>query len=414
MSKIHEWPDELSRLDRHYGTTLPTPDTASLAELMQTGKVPGVSIAVGDVDGEFWCAGYGRTGSAESTAGPGSVGPRTIFQACSISKHVAAFGTMRLVDDGVLDLDADIAGYLTSWQLPASEDGWRPRITVRQLLAHTAGLSYNWFPGYAPDDPVPTMPQTLRGEPPANTPLVRASLLPGSQCRYSGSHYAVVQQLLTDVTGTPFDELMRTLVFEPAGLADSSYRQDFPGQRPGQVALGHYPSGTPLDGGWQTMPELAGAGLWTTPGDLVRLDLEIARASAGKSVLLSQDSAGQMLTPQVPGGMGLGTELETIDGQLSFGHGGSNVGYRCFTLAWPGLGTAISAMANSDNATEPLMSVRAAAQRYFPAAVAEPEEALTADQVAGRYLLRGDYPIDIESGGSSALSMTIPASRPPA
>ena len=60
MSKIHEWPDELSRLDRHYGTTLPTPDTASLADLMRTGKVPGVSIAVGDVDGEFWCAGYGH------------------------------------------------------------------------------------------------------------------------------------------------------------------------------------------------------------------------------------------------------------------------------------------------------------------------------------------------------------------
>ncbi|HEY3903039.1 MAG TPA: serine hydrolase, partial [Streptosporangiaceae bacterium] len=162
----------------------------------------------------------------------------------------------------------------------------------------------------------------------------------------------------------------------------------------------------------QTMPELAGAGLWTTPGDLVRLDLEIVRASAGKSALLSQDSAEQMLTPQLPGGMGLGTELETIDGQLWFGHGGSNVGYRCFALAWPGLGTAISAMANSDNATEVVMSIRAAAQRYFPAAVAEPEEALTADQVAGRYLLRDDYPIDIESGGS-ALSMTIPG-QPPA
>lgn len=123
MSKIHEWPDELSRLDRHYGRTLPSPDIASLAELMQTSKVPGLSIAVGDDNGAFWSAGYGSTGSAESTAEPGSVGPRTIFQACSISKHVAAFGTMRLVDDGVLDLDADIADYLTSWQLPASDDG---------------------------------------------------------------------------------------------------------------------------------------------------------------------------------------------------------------------------------------------------------------------------------------------------
>lgn len=411
MSKIHGWPDELSRLDRQFGTTLPTPDIASLGELMQTGKVPGVSIAAGDLNGAFWCAGYGTTGGTESTAKAGLVGPQTIFQACSISKHVAAFGTMRLVDHGTLDLDADIAGYLTTWQLPASGDGWRPRITVRQLLAHTAGLSYNWFPGYGPDDPVPTMVQTLRGEPPANTPPVRASLLPGSQCRYSGSHYAVLQQLLTDVTGTPFDELMRTLVFEPAGMADSSYRQDFPGRRPGQVAIGHYPAGTPISGGWQTMPEMAGAGLWTTPGDLVRLDLELAKAAAGQSGLLSQDSASQMLTAQVPGGMGLGTELEAIDGQRQFGHGGSNVGYRCFTVAWPDLGTAVCAMANSDNASELLVSIGSAAQRYFAGAAPEPENALTADQVAGRYRLREDYPIDIESGPAT-LSMTLPGQVP--
>jgi CubicO group peptidase (beta-lactamase class C family) len=57
--------------------------------------------------------------------------------------------------DELSRLDADIDGYLTSWKLPAS-DGWRPRITLRQLLAHTAGLSYNWFPGYGPDLPLPT------------------------------------------------------------------------------------------------------------------------------------------------------------------------------------------------------------------------------------------------------------------
>jgi CubicO group peptidase (beta-lactamase class C family) len=410
MSKIDGWPDELTRLDRHYGVTLPTPDNASLAELMRTCKVPGVSIAVGELDRDPWLAGFGSTGAS---GGSSPITPQTIFQACSISKHVAAFGTMRLVDQGILNLDADISGYLTSWQLPAADGDWQPRVTLRQLLSHTAGLSYNWYPGFGPDDAVPTMAQTLRGEPPANTPPVRASLLPGSQFRYSGSHYAVLQQLLTDVTKAPFDELMRTLVFEPAGMTDSSYRQDFPGQRPGLVAFAHYPPGDLVAGGWQTMPEMAGAGLWTTPGDLVRLALEIARAAgnADQTALLSQDSARKMLTPQVPGGMGLGTEVEIVDGQRWFGHGGSNVGYRCFTMAWPELGTAVAVMANSDNATELIMSVRAAAQRYFPAAAPAPDDSLTADQITGRYLLRDDFPIDVEASPAT-LSVTAPGQRP--
>lgn len=163
--------------------------------------------------GKAWCAGYGVAGASQ----PDRVGCHTVFQACSISKHVAAFGTLRLVGDGVLDLDADIEDYLTSWRLPASGRGWRPRVTLRQLLAHTAGLSYDWFRGYDAGEPVPSLLQTLRGEAPANTPPVRPGLLPGSRFRYSGSHYAVLQQLMLDVTGARFDELMRTLVLDPAG-----------------------------------------------------------------------------------------------------------------------------------------------------------------------------------------------------
>jgi CubicO group peptidase (beta-lactamase class C family) len=136
-----EWPEELSRLDRHGISGLSTPDVASLGELMQTYRVPGVSIAAGGLDGDAWCAGYGVTGAGRLDL----VNSHTIFQACSISKHVAAFGALRLVADGVLDLDADIEDYLSSWRLPAGGQGWRPRVTLRQLLAHTAGLSYNWF-----------------------------------------------------------------------------------------------------------------------------------------------------------------------------------------------------------------------------------------------------------------------------
>jgi CubicO group peptidase (beta-lactamase class C family) len=397
-------PEELSRLDRHRRSVQPSPDVASLAELMAADGIPGVAVAAGTLADGVWSAGYGTIGAGR----PEPVTGTTVFQACSISKHVAAFGALRLVADGTLSLDADIRDYLSSWQLSDS-DGWRPRVTPRQLLAHTAGLSYNWFPGYGAGAAVPSLRQILDGEPPATTPPVRATLLPGSQFRYSGSHYAVLQQLMTDVTGTPFAELLDALVLGPAGMADSSYRQQFPAGRPGGAALGHHGTGTPVPGGWRTQPELAAAGLWTTPADLVRLELEIIRAAAGESRLLPAELAGQMLTAQVPGGMGLGTWADTSAGYLRFGHPGRNTGYSCLSSAWPATGAAFAMMTNNDDAGEVLAtSVAAAERRYAP----PPDAAAPAPgEVAGRYLLRDDYPVDIRADGGG-LTLTAPGQEP--
>ncbi|RLK23905.1 CubicO group peptidase (beta-lactamase class C family) [Micromonospora sp. M71_S20] len=303
-----------------------------------TDRISGIGVAVGGLDGDVWTDGHDL-----------------LFPACSISKHVAAFGTLRLVADATLDLDTDVNAYLSAWQLPGTGT-----VTVRQLLAHTAGLTENWFPGYAAGQPVPSLQQILRGEPPANTPRVRRELPPGTEFRYSGSHYAVLEQLLTDVTSTPFDKLMATLVLEPVGMADSSYDQHFPNRHRDRAARGHC-GGTPVHGGWHTQPEMAGAGLWSTPADLVRLELEICRAVAGESALLPQDLAAQMLTPQVPGGFGLGTEL----GDGRFGHTGQNTGYRCFSFAWPVSGTAVAVMMNAEDCRDTLLALIELAGRNY-------------------------------------------------
>ena len=304
----------------------------------ETDPTLGIGVAVGRTDGEVWVGGQDL-----------------LFPACSISKHVAAFATLRLVSDATIDLDTDVNAYLSSWQLPGAGT-----VTVRQVLAHTAGLTQNWFPGYADGDPVPSLLQVLRGEPPANTPPVRRELPPGSQFRYSGSHYAVLQQLLTDVTGTPFDELMATLVLEPVGMADSSFDQNFPHDHRARAARGHC-GGIPVVGGWHTQPEMAGAGLWSTPRDLVRLELEIARATDGASALLPQELAGQMLTPQGPGGYGIGTEV--VDGR--FGHTGQNTGYSCFAFAWPASGSAVAVMTDAEDCRDTLVALIELAQRHF-------------------------------------------------
>ncbi|WP_436531676.1 serine hydrolase domain-containing protein [Actinoplanes sp. HUAS TT8] len=282
-------------------------------------------------------------------------GDDLLFPACSISKHVAAFGTLRLVADGTIELDADVNDYLTTWRLPGEGT-----VTVRQVLAHTAGLTKNWFPGYAVGEPVPSMLQILRGEPPANTPPVRRELPPGTEFRYSGSHYAVLQQLLTDVTGSPFDTLTAALVLDPVGMTTSSFNQHFPYGHEHRAARGRT-GGVPVPGGWHTQPEMAGAGLWSTPADLVRLEREILRATVGESALLPADLAAQMVTPQVPGGFGLGTEL----GEGCFGHTGQNTGFSCFSFVWPASGTAVAVMMNTDDRLDLLRALVDLAARHY-------------------------------------------------
>jgi CubicO group peptidase (beta-lactamase class C family) len=209
-------------------------------------------------------------------------------------------------------------------------------------------LTYCWYPGYPRGAALPTLLQTLRGEPPANTPAVFATNLPGVQLRYSGSHYSVVQQLLEDVARQPFASLARDMVFGPLGMAHSGYEPDFPARHTGATAIGHDAGGKRIAGDWRVLPESAGAGLWTTPADLARLAIAVTNAWAGQSsLLLDQATAREMLAPQI-GGRGLGWEVYPLGPSFRFAHGGSNIGYKCVLIAWPeyGLGTVV--MTNGD------------------------------------------------------------------
>lgn len=371
--------------------------TATLAERMDRLGVSGVSVAVIDGGELAWEQGYGVT----HEGGP-PVTPGTIFQACSISKHVAALGAMRLVGDGVLDLDQDVNAYLRSWRLPGNGD-WQPRVTVRQVLSHTAGLSWNWFPGHLPGEPLPTLPQILAGVTPANTPPVRVVDVPGVRHLYSGASYAVLQQVMTDVTGMPFTDLMRTLVFEPLAMADSSYDVAFPDTRPGGVAVGHHTGGEPLAGGWRRIPAAAGAGLWTTPGDLARVAMEIQRPT-----LLAPELVTQMLTPPADGGYALGVEVGGTGPGRRFGHSGGNVGYSCLSLSCVAGGKGAVVMTNGERGATLVFSLFTEIEReYRWPPVDAPPPAPAAGDCAGTYRLRPDHEITVRAG-AAGLELVMP------
>lgn len=175
----------------------------------------------------------------------------------------------------------------------------------------------------------------------------------------------VFQQLALDVTGKPFARFMKETVLKRIGMTRSTYEQPLPKERWPQAAVGHRADGEKVKGNWHTYPELAAAGLWTTPTDLSRFAIEIQRSLAGKSnKVLSQDMVRQMLTPQV-GGFGLGLGLAGEGTSARFSHGGANEGYRCVLVAYQNTGQGAVVMTNSDRGSSVAEEVlRSIAKEY--------------------------------------------------
>ena len=298
-------------------------ETYGLQERMARFGIPGVALAAVD-DGEIsWAGGYGvaRDGTA--------VQATTLFQAASISKAVAAIGVLHLVEHGVLDLDEDVNVKLRSWRLPASEHTADRPVTLRDLLSHTAGTTVPGFPGYTPGTPLPSTVGVLSGSEGANTPAVESFARPGTVTQYSGGGTTIVQQLLVDVTGREFPELMADLVLRPFGMVDSAYDQPLAPHRRSRAAHGHDAAGNAVEGGWHVYPELQAAGLWTTVIDLCRWVIGVQAALRGETGgPISPETARLMITPVGSGAFGLGPELGGEGALRRFGHSGGNEGFR--------------------------------------------------------------------------------------
>ena len=318
---------------------------ASVSERMAHFKVPGVSVAYFDHGQILWARGYGFA----DVAAKKPVTPDTLFQAASVSKPVAALAMLRLVQDGKLFLDEEVNAKLHSWKVPENEFTKEQKVTLRRIVSHSAGLTVHGFPGYASDETIPTTVQILNGEKPANNEAIRVDTIPGTQWSYSGGGYVIMQLLLTEIVDKPFPQIMHDLVLNPVGMTRSTYQQPLPEDLRPSAATPYLGDGQPVKGGAHTYPEMAPAGLWTTPSDLARVAIEVQNEYAGKSTkILSQEMARQMLTRQ-KNDSGLGFGLGNEGANLRFGHGGANEGYRCNLQAYAESGQGVAIMTNSDS-----------------------------------------------------------------
>jgi CubicO group peptidase (beta-lactamase class C family) len=316
----------------------------SLAERMQALAVPGVSIAVIN-DGKLeWARGFG----VAKVDGP-PVTTETMFAAASVSKPVSAFGALKLVQEGKIDLDTDVNRYLKSWKLPENGFTTNEKVTLRLLLTHTAGTTTHGFPGYVPGTPVPTLQQILDGQAPANTPAVRVNVTPGTIWRYSGGGYTIAQQMVLDVTGLSFRDYQDTTVLQPLGMKNSSYEQPLPPSRAAQAATPYGRDGQPITGGARIDPSLMAAGLWTTPSDLALYVMEVQQAKAGRSSkVLNKTVINQMLTRCALKEWGLGPELGGTPGARYFAHAGDDPGFHNKLVGYEN-GDGAIVMTNGDN-----------------------------------------------------------------
>ena len=351
-------------------------------------QIVGLSLAIID-DGKIAeTRAYGTT----TRGGKVRITPNTLFQAGSISKPVAALGALQLVQAGRISLDEDVNSKLRAWRVPDNDFTAAEKVTLRRLLSHTAGLTVHGFPGYDVGERVPSVVEVLDGQ--GNTPPVRVNLVPGTTWRYSGGGYTVAQLLVTDITGQAFPDYMRENVLKPLGMTNSTYQQPLPADWAARTATGYYTDRREVPGRWHVYPEMAAAGLWTTPTDLAKYAIGVQQMLAGKSKVLSADMAKQMLTEQ-KNGYGLGPGVAGSGATLRFSHGGRDEGFDAFLVAYAESGDGLAIMINAnDNARAVSRIINFIARKYdwpgYPQPQPENVAAVDAaphalDAVAGRY-----------------------------
>ena len=228
-------------------------------------------------------------------------------------------------------------------------DNQKHKITLRQILGHHAGLNLHGFAGYQQGQRIPTVEQILNGAFPSNHIKLKLIKNPETGFQYSGGGYVLAQKIVTDVCKHDFCDLMNDLVLSPFSMTHSTYSQPLAENKLSEIAVGYNLHNLQLPGGYNIMPELSAAGLWTTPSDLARFGIEIMKVLKSDSKYLEKNTAELMTTKAYENSpYGVGFAVNQSKKGLTFGHGGTNIGYHSNMVFCPDDGSGIVVMQNSD------------------------------------------------------------------
>jgi CubicO group peptidase (beta-lactamase class C family) len=295
-------------------TTVQQMASPRIDELRRRHGVPGVSaVALTGSEHALICS-----GTDPATGRP--VTKTTRFQLGSVSKPIAAITAASLA--AAIDWDAPLEVIAPLTASTVERNGHHGALTVARLVSHTAGLGVHGFLGYGPGESIPSLADVIAGR--GNSDRIAVEVEPGTEYRYSGGGYVVLEAALQEVTGQGFDALVGQAVFAPAAMATASY-QVRSGDSAGAI------NGAAMAEHSRRFPERAAAGVWASAEDLAGLLRALARA------LRTPDDAfgaavARVVTPAVRAdgrhtGSGHGIDLLDVGGRRWFTHGGRNLGF---------------------------------------------------------------------------------------
>lgn len=363
-----------------------------LPELMREHRVPGVGIAL-IRDGEIeWQRGYGTAETGKDIA----ITPQTSFNVGSVSKSLSTWGIMKMVEDGRIGLHEPAFDYITRWRLPASghdEDG----VTIARLLSHTSGVYGDGVSDWGPDDPLPPIERSLSGLAGARPTVLRWQ--PGTRFQYSNGGYGLLQLLIIEVTGGPFETYMQKTIIEPLGLRRSRYiREDYERIQP--VTTPHHPFDEPTY--MRRRSITVGGGLSSTIEDLANFALALCDlgpdAPPGRSVL-QPETIRAMLTPApaANGRWGLGYCIAPLSPEARLvGHTGGTTGWISDYWIDPERANGFVLLSNSTNAVDLHVRILTLYRNWY-AATLHPDTTVVAVNPAISKLL-GQWKGEIDTG----------------
>ncbi len=298
---------------------------------------------------------YSEQWGVKASTSPELINENTAFSTASMSKPVTALLSVILEEKGLIDLDAPVNDYLSRWKIPENEFTKQTPITWAHLLSHMSGASqFSGFSDFYEGDNIPTLTESLEGKLPRyNNIPIDFVFEAGSEWRYSGGGYTIVQMALEDHFKKPLHDLAHEYVFSPLDMTNTTMIQPNEAGFLTNIASVHDSKGDVIRSGIPITPQVAPSGMWSTPEDMIKLSVDLQKALKGeKGTRISQKSA-QRVTDIITLKSSSG---HSFFGPRSFGFdnvdwlimGGSNTGVGGEVLASIENGSGIAFFGNGD------------------------------------------------------------------
>ncbi len=343
--------EKISQIEKNIGFVkykIKNKNYLSIEERMKSYGINGLSIAIIENYKIEAIRHYGYAAIEDNKL----VTDETLFMPGSISKSLNAFAFMQLHQDKKINLFTDINHYLTAWKFPYDSIAQGRKITISQLLSHSAGLNVHGFgfEAYKTTDQLPSAYQILNGIPPARNQAVRSIQLPGQKFSYSGGGTMVSQQLLMDYSKQDYATYMSEHILSKLKMKNSFFYQPPPQNKIQNCATGYtmLKEGDAIEDAIGLQPALAAAGLWTNAHDLANYVIEVQKGLNGKSQLLNKNTAHLMLTPYNDEAATMGFFIDTRNGNDYLKHEAGNPGYSGMIFSSTTTGQGIVILANYD------------------------------------------------------------------